>query len=300
MSSPPIVLSRWARALRAYSFTATIIPVGCATLLVRAEGVAVDPLLFALMLLCALLFHAGTNLLNDYYDFILGFDTAAASGSSGLLLNGEVTPAWMRGWGLFYLACGTAAGLVLAAIRGLPLLVAGLAGLAGAWFYSRPNGAKVKGLGEPFVFILMGPLLFGSTAYAVGGRVPFAALWPALSCGALVSCIMLVNNLRDLQMDRVAGFVTLPMRIGPQRAERLYAALICSAYAALPVSVLLGQAPLARLLPLFSLPIAWHRIHDALKADCPEVQLAEAPQKTAGLYLVFGLLLAVGLLAQRP
>jgi 1,4-dihydroxy-2-naphthoate octaprenyltransferase len=124
----------WARALRAYSFAATVIPVTCAFLFARAQGLAVAWPLFPLMLSCALLLHAGVNLLNDYYDFILGFDTAEARGSSGLLIEGIVRPEYMLRWGRFYIAGGAAAGLALAAARGWPLLVMGTAGLAGAWF----------------------------------------------------------------------------------------------------------------------------------------------------------------------
>ncbi len=92
--------------------------------------------LFPLMLFCALLLHAGVNLLNDYYDFVLGFDTAEARGSSGLLTGGIVNPKYMLYWGRFYLFAGAAAGLFLVMARGWPLFLMGFAGLAGAWFYS--------------------------------------------------------------------------------------------------------------------------------------------------------------------
>ena len=280
-------VQNWARALRAYSFTATIIPVVCAFLSARAQGLPVAWPLFPPMLFCALLLHAGVNLLNDYYDFILGFDTVEARGSSGLLTEGIVKPEYMLRWGRFYLLTGAVTGLLLTAVRGWPLLLMGIAGLAGAWFYSHRSGYKYKGLGEPFVFFLMGPLLFGGAFYAATGTLTSGAIWPALSCGCLVTAILLVNNLRDIRMDEQAGFITLPMRLGTGRTKILYAVLIVAAFAATGAS--------GTFLPLLSLPFAWQRVRAVLTADEFETQLATAPQQTAALYLIFGVLLAAGL-----
>lgn len=280
-------VQNWARALRAYSFTATVIPVACAFLSARAQGLPVAWPLLPLMLFCALLLHAGVNLLNDYYDFVLGFDTDKASGSSGLLTEGVVKPEYMFRWGRFYLFSGAAAGLLLAAMCGWPLLVMGVAGLAGAWFYSHRSGYKYKGLGEPFVFVLMGLLLFGGAFYAASGTVTVVAVWPALACGCLVTAILLVNNLRDIEMDSAAGFITLPMRLGAARTKKLYAALIFAAFAAAVAGGIF--------LPLLSLPVAWLRVRAVLSANQLETELAEAPRQTAMLYLIFGVLLAAGL-----
>jgi 1,4-dihydroxy-2-naphthoate octaprenyltransferase len=280
-------LKNWARALRAYSFSATVIPVTVAFLFARAQGLAVAWPLFPLMLFCALLLHAGVNLLNDYYDFTLGFDTAKACGSSGLLTEGVVHPAYMLKWGRFYIFAGAAAGLLLAAIRGWSLLIAGLTGTAGAWFYSHRAGYKYKGLGEPFVFILMGPLLFDGAFYAATGTLTVGAAWPALACGCLVTTILLANNLRDIRMDEQAGFITLPMRLGTERTKKLYATLIVIAFSATSAAGLF--------LPLLSLPLAWRRVRSVLTASQLNLDLVDAPQQTAALYLIFGLLMAAAL-----
>lgn len=284
-------LKIWWRALRAYSFTATVIPVTVAFLSAQNQGLATAWPLFPLMLFCALLLHAGVNLLNDYYDFTLGFDTAEARGSSGLLTEGIVRPAYMLRRGRFYIIAGAAAGLLPAAARGWPLLVAGLVGTAGAWFYSNRRGYKYKGLGEPFVFVLMGFLLFGGAFYTASGTLTAGAVWPALSCSCLVTAILLANNLRDIRMDSAAGFTTLPMRMGAARAKKLYAALLVTAFA----------APLFAgvWMPLLSLPMAWRQTRAVLRANALETDLANAPQQTAQLYLIFGILLAAGLAVSR-
>ena len=288
-------LSIWWRSLRAYSFTATLIPVLLAFLFARAQGLVVMWSLFPLMLLFALLLHAGVNVLNDYYDFTLGFDTAEASGSSGLLLEGIVPPAYMLRWGRFYIFAGATAGLLLAALRGWPLLLAGVAATAGAWFYSNRVGFKYKGLGEPFVFILMGPLLFDSSFYTATGTLTSEAVWPATACGCLVTAILMVNNLRDIEMDSKGNFITLPMRLGVRRAKQVYVLLIATAFL-MPVGMLsVGHFKVTVLLPLLCLPVAARMVQTVQRAVRLSVELANGPQRNAQLYLIFGLLLAVGL-----
>ncbi len=127
------------------------------------------------LLAAALLLHAGVNVLNDYYDFTLGYDTPAAAGDSGLLTGGVVRPAYMRRWGHAYLAAGALLGVLLGVWRHPGLLALGGAGLAGAFFYSHRRGYKYRGVGEPCVFVLMGPLLFAAAWLAAAAGVAAGA-----------------------------------------------------------------------------------------------------------------------------
>jgi 1,4-dihydroxy-2-naphthoate octaprenyltransferase len=145
------------------------------------------------------------------------------------------------------------------------------------------------------VFFLMGPLLFGGAFYAAAGTATAAAVWPALACGCMVSAILLVNNLRDLQIDSTAGFTTLPMRIGLLPGKRLYALLFIIAFIIPPILFSSGMFKSSVLLPMLSLPAAARQVRAVLRANNLSVELADAPQKTAKLYLFFGLLLAIGL-----
>ncbi len=285
----------WWRSLRAYSFTATLIPVVCAALAAwRVGGHAVSLPACALMLAAALLLHAGVNALNDYYDFILGFDTAAAAGSSGVLAAGLVAPGRLWRWGMSYLAAGAAAGAWLAWLRGPWILALGACGWLGAAFYSHRRGYKYRGWGEPAVFALMGPILFCAAYLAAGGRLEPRALWLSLPFACLVTAIMLVNNLRDLEMDRAAGFRTLPARIGPRAAKGLYGALLAAPPLLTALFALRGHAPRLALLALAAVVPAAALIHRVCRAAPPYASLADAPQQTAALYLLFGMLTACG------
>lgn len=288
-------LRLWWQSLRAYSFAMTVIPVGCAFLFARALDRPVLWPLLAPMLISALLLHTGVNVLNDYYDFVLGFDTDEASGASGVLQSGRVAPRTLLRQGQISLAAGCIAGLPLLAVRGWPVLPAALAGLAGAFFYSHPKGYKYKGLGEPLVFLLMGPLLFLTAVYAACGTVPSAAALPAGGFGCLVTAVLLLNNLRDLEMDRRGGFTTLPMRMGPAWSKRLYALLIIAAFAVPPALFASGSFDPAVLLPVLALPGAVRRMRAVFAAETPATDLKDGPPQTAALYLLYGLLMAAGL-----
>lgn len=281
----PNALSIWWRSLRAYSLPMTILPVFCAFLYARALGETVQWSLFPLMLLSGVFLHAGTNLLNDYYDYTLGFDTDEASGSSGVIQDKLVPEKTMltRGW--LYLAIGCIAGLLLVWLRGMPLLFMGIAGGCGAYFYSHPKGYKYKGLGEPAVFLLMGPLLFTAGFYTACGTLPASILILSTAFGCLVTAVLLLNNIRDEQMDRNAGFVTLPMRIGPSASRWLYLLLLFVALAIPPLLFVTKQLSLWILLPLLSLPLAIRLIQRVFMAKQPAQDLKNGPPQTAAFYI---------------
>jgi 1,4-dihydroxy-2-naphthoate polyprenyltransferase len=295
---PYVKLGIWWRALRAYSFTATLIPVLCGFLFAEAAGWVVGWSLLPLMLYAALLLHAGTNLLNDYYDFILGFDKPGeAHGSSGLLTAGLVKPDYMFKRGRIYIIAGASAGLLLVLVRGWPLLLPAALGVAGAWFYSHRAGYKYKGLGEPFVFLLMGPVLFFASVYTACGTLPARTVWPAAACGCWVTAILLINNLRDLNMDRSAGLITLPMRLGGRHTKELYTALIVFAFLAPAVLFAAGFRSTV-LLPVLALPSAIRHLRRVWRSEAG-TDLIAGPKQTALLYLLYGLLLAIGLFLSR-
>src|SRR6056297_1727301 len=116
----PNKLSIWWRSLRAYSLPMTLLPILCAFLYARATGSAVEWSLFPLMLFSGTLLHAGTNLLNDYYDYTLGFDTEEASGSSGVIQEKLIPAKTMLFRGRLYILSGSLLAIPLVLVRGWP------------------------------------------------------------------------------------------------------------------------------------------------------------------------------------
>ena len=100
----------WFTALRPVSFTASIIPVLVGTAIAAEENF--DGLLFALALLGAVAIHAGTNLVNDYFDHVKGTDTPDALGPSGVIQQGVLSPKAVLAGGFVAFAVGAVIGLI--------------------------------------------------------------------------------------------------------------------------------------------------------------------------------------------
>src|SRR5262249_20069202 len=132
------------------------------------------------------------------------------------------------------------------------------------------------------------------TTFVQVGRVTELALYAAVPVGALATAILVVNNLRDIETDRVAGKRTLAVRFGERGSLVEYAALLLSAYAIPVLLVVTRHAPLTVLLPLFTLPLGGRLV----RAVARERGRALNPllKQTALLLLAYGLLFALGLM----
>jgi 1,4-dihydroxy-2-naphthoate octaprenyltransferase len=232
----------WFLAVRPKTLPAAVSPVlvGCAVAW-AADGFHLGTAIAAFAV--ALLLQIAANLANDVADFRRGADTAERLGpvrvtQSGLIRSERITMA-------------TAVVLVLAAIPGLYLvwrggpLLAGLgllAMLAAVAYTAGPKPFGYLGLGEVFVFLFFGPVAVIGTAYVMTGAVSPLAVAASLPMGCLISAILVVNNLRDIDTDRAAGKRTLAVRIGREATRREYAALVAVAYAVPLATVLMGLA----------------------------------------------------------
>ena len=107
-----------------------------------------------------MLIHAGTNLINDYYDLKKGADTQDSLGPNRALKEGMLTPSRSIGVAIVCFALGSGLGLYLVATRGLFILYLGIFSVLAGWFYTAgPAAFAYTGLGEIVVFIFMGPVI---------------------------------------------------------------------------------------------------------------------------------------------
>ncbi len=262
----------------------------------------------------ALLLQIAANLANDLSDFRRGADTPDRLGPTRVAASGYVTERQLEaGIGLVILAAGVL-GLWLVSIGGLVVIALGGAAILAALAYTGgPWPYGYRGLGEPFVFVFFGLLAVGGTAYLEAGRLEPIHLIAAVPVGALVTAILVVNNLRDIPTDRAAGKRTLAVMLGAGFARAEYIAC-AGAAAVVPIALLvaalatagaggLGSATVGGghvgpliLTPLLSLPLAvplWRVIEEA---GDPR-RLNAVLKGTARLALAYGLLFALGLAA---
>ncbi len=290
------MVSIWFQAIRPFSLTASLIPVlAGAALAVGVEGTAWW--LLPLIILSAECLHAGTNMVSDYFDFVRRVDTDYTYVSSRVVVDGHLSCTKVFWGGMLLLAISAGVGLVFIAVRGWPILVIGVIGLLGGFFYTaKPVGLKYIALGDVSVFVLMGPLMvIGSYLVLTGdynNRVPLVSL----PIGCLVAGILHANNTRDILHDCQTNVRTIASILGHRGAQLEYDLLIGGAYVI--VAILIGMGILSAWVGLtaVSLPLAIRniRIMRQSKPEDPQ-SIATLDVMTAQLHLVFGLLYTLGI-----
>ena len=242
----------------------------------------------------ALLLQITANLSNDLSDFRKGADTPARTGPIRVAAAGLVTERQLEiAIGLVVVLAGIV-GLGLTVIGGPILLVIGvLAVIAAVAYTGGPWPYGYRGLGEVFVFVFFGLVAVAGTAYLQAGRLDPLFVVAAIPVGALTTAILVVNNLRDIPTDTVAGKRTLAVVLGVRATRLEYAGLLLVAFL-VPVALVLAGRGLPVLLPILALPLAAPLLRTVRTFTEPR-QLNLVLKGTARLALVFGLLFAVGL-----
>lgn len=296
-SGRPARARAWALAIRPKTLPAAVAPVLVGTAVAwRAGGFRAGPA--AAAALGALLLQVGSNLANDVYDFERGADREDRLGPLRVTQAGLLTPAEIRAGMAVTFGLALLVGVYLAAVAGWPVVAIGLASIAAAVAYTAgPYPLGWNGLGDLFVMLFFGFAAVGGTVWVQARAIP-PATWPAaLAVGALVTAILVVNNVRDVEQDRASGKRTLPVRFGREWGVREYAGLLSLAYLVPAGMAVAGLAPATVLLVLATLPLAV-RLARSLSRDRGAV-LNRTLADTARLVLVWSLLFSVGLLA-RP
>ncbi len=292
---PPRTARMWVQAVRPFSFTASIVPVLLGTVVAATQGMF-TPGLLLLTLLGTVAIQGAANLFSDYFDYRGGYDTPESHGSSGVLVRGILQPSEVFLAGLVLLALDVALGLYLTAIRGTPILVLGILGALGAYFYSgKPIAYKYRALGDPMIFLLFGPLMALGAYYVQARAVELVPMLYALPVGCLVTAILHVNNIRDIPFDGHLGGTTVARALGLQRAKLLLYGLLLAAYLLVIVGVLTGTFVRWSALALLSAPLARTLARQVGAAKAPQ-DLVMLDVAAARVHLTFGLLLVLGVL----
>lgn len=208
-------------------------------------------------LLSALLLQIGSNLANDVFDFERGTDTPERSGPIRVTQAGLLTPAQIKRGLIIVFSLAALFGAYLAWRGGWLIILIGLAAILAALAYTAgPFPLGYHGLGDLFVFLFFGIAAVAGTYYVQAGFVSVAAWWMTIPPGLIITAILVVNNLRDLESDRKAGKRTLAVIIGAQATKIQYLLCILAAYLVIPVAAWWEIIPWSSLLAWFSLPLA--------------------------------------------
>ena len=289
-----MALSAWVLAARPKTLTAAAAPVLVGTgLAAHLAEIAVLPAVAAL--LGATLIQIGTNLANDYYDFVRGGDTEDRVGPVRVTQAGLLRPESVKRGMVVVLGLAMLVGVYLVAVGGWPIVWIGLASVACAVLYTGgPFPLAYHGLGDVFVFFFFGLVAVGGTYYVQALALPPDAWLAGAGLGALSTALLVVNNLRDIDTDARAGKRTLAVRLGPSGTKVEYIALLLVAAAVPAVGVTLLGWPAAALASLLVVPLCWSPLRTVLTYRDPG-ELIPALGATARVVALYGLLLTLGL-----
>ena len=255
-----------------------------------------------LAILTAICLQILSNLANDYGDFVHGADQSGRVGPQRAVQSGLVTPRAMRLAILLFICLSAVSGISLlrvalgmeALLLALLFLILGATAIGAAISYTagvRPYG--YVGLGDPAVFIFFGWAGVLGSYFLHQGELEWSLLLPATSCGLLSVAVLNVNNIRDLESDRRAGKLSIPVRLGPDRARLYHWGLLVAAVISAGLYVLLDYRGWSQWLFLLSLVLLWRNGRAVATTFTPAALNPWLKQMVLAT-LVFVILLGVG------
>jgi len=286
---------QWIEGARPRTLPAAIAPVLVGSAIASYEqGFRVGVAFLALVVSLAL--QVGVNYSNDYSDGIRGTDEKRVGPvrlvGQKLASPGEVKKAAFVSYGI-----GALAGLGMVALSGYYLLLpVGLAAIVAAWFYTggpRPYG--YAGFGEVFVFVFFGLVAVIGTSASQTGHISTLSVLAGCGCGLISTAILVVNNLRDIPGDTLAGKRTLAVRMGDAKTRAFY--FVCLAIAVLlPVAMSRTgvNPPKQASLALFAVVLAVRPLR-TLRSGAMGRDLIPVLADTGKLLMLYAVLLAVGI-----
>lgn len=256
---------------------------------------------FDAVLVClftALLLQIGSNLANDVFDFERGTDTAERLGPTRVTQAGLLTPKQVKTGMMVVFALAAFFGLYLAWLGGWVIIMIGIAAIISAIAYTGgPFPIGYHGLGDVFVFIFFGVASVAGTYYIQAGFVSPSVWWMTIPPGSIITAILVVNNLRDIDNDSKAAKHTMAVRLGEQNTKIQYLICMVTAYLILILVAWIGLIPRTTLMAWLSLPLAIQATRVVLTQKGRTLNAALA--KTGQTALAFSLLFWVGLFLSK-
>jgi 1,4-dihydroxy-2-naphthoate octaprenyltransferase len=264
-------------------------------------------LYFAMAAIGLVLAHAANNMINDYYDLETGVDSdqyvrtqyaphpvlSGLISKSGLILAIAIVNLLDLGI-LAYLTEARGWGVAAFALLGLFVSVG---------YVAPPIQLKHRGLGEPGVALVWGPLMIGGTYYATTGTLEPWVLVASLPYAILVTTVLIGKHVDKFAADSAKGIRTLPVVLGRERSLFLNQQLMVTYFVFVLSLVMVGSLGVWVLLTFAAIPQMWKviKVYNEPAPDAPPENFPIWPlwyvawafllTRRAGALFVLGLLL---------
>jgi 1,4-dihydroxy-2-naphthoate octaprenyltransferase len=251
------IVSKWLVLVRACVFPLTLTSAAVGGLLAVGEP-GFDPWLFGLAGFGLLLAHAANNLMNDLFDLESSIDTQnypRALYAPHPVLSGLISKRGLATSALVVNVMSLAVLIALTLERGWPIIAFALAGfVVSAGYAAPPLRLKKRGLGEPGVLLVWGPLMVGGAYYAATGSIPGRIIAASIPFALLATTVLMGKHIDKLPWDGPKNVGTLPVLLGERTARTITLAMMVGFYVAIAVLVPFGALPVYSFLAYGALP----------------------------------------------
>jgi 1,4-dihydroxy-2-naphthoate octaprenyltransferase len=285
----------WWQLTRPHTLTAAFAPVFLGTMIALTYGEIHFPLFFA-MLIASVFIQMATNMFNEYYDYKRGLDTEQSIGIGGTIVRNGVKPKIVLNLAFMLYGISVLIGIYICMETSWILALVGVLSMMIGYFYTGgPYPIAYTPFGELFSGIVMGMLLILIAFYIQTGTVTTDAVLLSIPSMLLVAAIMLANNIRDLEGDKVGGRKTLAILVGRSNAITVLMLFFVISYSWIIALIIFGHLTPWALLVFLSGRKAANAVVVFRKFLLP-LQVMPAMKDTAVTNTLFGLLLGIGIL----
>ena len=280
-------MNKWILGARIKTLPAAIAPVIVGTSL--ADQIKVINALLALIVSLSL--QIAVNYANDFSDGVRGTDTNRV-GPTRLVASNLATASSVKNASFISFFVAIIAGTLLAFNTSIWLIAVGLISILAAWGYTggkKPYG--YLGFGEVVVFIFFGIVATVGSYYVQVEQISSSALLLSIPMGSLSCAILVINNLRDLNQDKLVSKRTMAVKLGDANTRIFYLLLLVLAQVSAAAAVSINNYAL---LTLLWLPLTYSAANQVLKGASGK-ELITILGKTSRLQLLLAVTLAVSL-----
>ena len=280
-------MNKWILGARIKTLPAAIAPVIVGTSL--ADQIKVINALLALIVSLSL--QIAVNYANDFSDGVRGTDTNRV-GPTRLVASNLATASSVKNASFISFFVAIIAGTLLAINTSVWLIAVGLISILAAWGYTggkKPYG--YLGFGEVAVFIFFGIVATVGSYYVQVEQISSSALLLSIPMGSLSCAILVINNLRDLNQDKLVSKRTLAVKLGDANTRIFYLLLLVLAQVSAAAAASINNYAL---LTLLWLPLTYSAANQVLKGASGK-ELITILGKTSRLQFLLALTLAISL-----
>jgi len=293
-----LMISVWLRVIRVRFLLASVIAVMTGLALNWSQNGSIEYFDALLTFAGVMALHASVDLLNDYWDFKRGIDTKTTrtkmSGGTGVLPEGLLKPSSVYRAGVFFLVLGALIGSYFVITYGI--LIAIILGFAILSIYFYSTKIVDSGLGEFFVAV-KGSMIVIGTFYIQSGEVNIESILAGIVIGTLSSLVLFIASFPDHDADKSKGRKTLVIKVGKDKARKLFWIFPLFAYGIIVIGVVLNYLPVLTLISLVSLPLiiksgnGLQKNYDSVENLVPYMSSTLKFSRLTGILFVIGFLI---------